>query len=226
MRKLIIIIISVSFCLAIKAQDTIVKRTGDKLVVKLVEINATDIKYKRLDLLDGPLFSLAKQEISYVIYSNGTKDSFQAYVPPPAKPEFFVQDLSIQQSGKYFYYKERKLPERDMLAVVKKQNDLKLNLMVKAVERDRFIQNMTSDASVTLGVIGTYLYVKNQPRRGGGRRGGYTGQSATQVQGQKNGEYLMLGAIACELASVYFIFDRKKNDRILVGAYNQLIAIH
>ncbi len=209
----------------IKAQDTIVKRSGEKVVVKLMEVNSDNVKFKRMDNLEGPLYTMTKQEISYISYANGTKESFENYVPPAPKPEFHFQDLTIQQSGKYFYYKERPLHERDMLVVAKNLNDNKINLMVKTVERDRFIQNITLGAAITCEVAGLYVYNKNRPKRGKGK-GSYRGPSAAQIQGQKNGEYLMLAGLGCEIASIYFIFDRRKNDRILVGAYNQLVTIH
>lgn len=225
--KYFVILFLLSFgSLALHAQDTILKRNGERMIVKLTEINTTEAKYKRLDYLEGPVFVIPLQEISFLMYANGTKESYENFTPTVAKPTFVPQDLTILPSGKYYYYKERKITERDMLAVTKNYNDDKINLMIKTVERDRFIQNITTDASVLCGVSGLYLFVKNQPKRGRRGGGGPPTQSTAQVQGQKNGEYLMLTALACEMASIYFVFDRKKNAHILVGAYNRLITIH
>ena len=226
MKRYSLIIFLLFSSLMIKAQDTIVKRSGEKVVVKLMEVNIDNVKFKRMDNLEGPLYTMTKQEISFILYANGTKESFENYFPPTPKPEFHVQDLTIQQSGKYFYYKERLLHERDMLAVAKNLNDNKINLMIKTVERDRFIQNITLGAAITCEVTGLVIYSRNRGGGGGRGRGRYRGPSAAQLQGQKNGEYLMLAGLGCEIASIYFIFDRRKNDRILVGAYNQLVTIH
>lgn len=200
------------------------KRSGEKVIVKLTEINSGEVKYKRFDYLEGPVFVMPKQEISFLKYSNGVVESFENFKAPVIKSDAAPTDLTILPSGRFYYYKERKIPERDMLAITKKQNDPRINLMIKTVERDRFIQNVTNGASIACGISGLFLYVKNQPQRG--RRGGPPSQSSAQVQGQKNGEYLMLASLACQMASIYFVFDRRKNARILVGAYNQLITIH
>ena len=54
-----------------KAQDTIVKRNGEKVTVKLMEVNPNDVRYKRLDYLEGPLFTVQKQDIKFIVYANG-----------------------------------------------------------------------------------------------------------------------------------------------------------
>jgi len=225
MKKHLLFALLLFVSLAAKAQDTIIKRNGDKLVVKLIEVNVNDVKYKLLDYLEGPMFTISKQDIKEIGYANGKKESFESYVPPSVTHQEYVpQDLTIQTSGKYFYYKDKKIRERDMLAVTQKLNDKKINLMVKTVERDRFIQNMTTDASIACGVVGMYMYVVNRaPQRS--RRGPPQSQSATQLQKQKDGEYLMLAGIACETVSICYIFNRRNHDRILVNAFNSAITI-
>ena len=208
------------------SQDTIVKRNGEKLIVKIMEVNTDNIRYKKTDYIEGPLFMLLKQDISSITYSNGSKDSFENYVPPAVpKQNFVLPDLSIQTSGKFYYYKERKITERDMLAVAGKVNDPKLNLIIKSVDQKRFIQNMTLAGGITLFVVGLDIYARNQPSRGRGRGAPRQPTTSAQTQGQNNGKYLMLGGLACEVASIYFVFDRRKQAHILVGAYNKMIGL-
>ncbi|KIC92640.1 hypothetical protein OI18_21930 [Flavihumibacter solisilvae] len=64
---------SVSVCFS---QDTITKRSGEDMRVKVLEVNQSDIKYKKYDNLEGPTFSLLKSEIVMIRYSNGTRDMF------------------------------------------------------------------------------------------------------------------------------------------------------
>lgn len=40
----------------IQAQDVITKRNGDEILAKILEVNPTEIKYKRYDNPDGPLY--------------------------------------------------------------------------------------------------------------------------------------------------------------------------
>ena len=210
--------------LFIKAQDTIVTRNGEKIISKLVEVNPTNIRYKRFDYLDGPLFMLEKQDIKFILYGNGMKDSFENYVAPPAPAvKFPVVDLTMQTSGRSYFYKERRIGEPDMLAVAGKLNDPKINLMIKKTEEKRLIQNVTRVAGIPLFISGFYIYESNRPRRS--RRGAPSPASvSSRVQAQKNGEYLMLGAVASELASVYFTIDRRRHAHIVVDAYNKEIS--
>lgn len=200
-----------------RSQDTIVKRNGEKITVKLMEVNPNDVRYKRLDYLEGPLFTVQKQDIKFIVYANGIKDSFENYVaPPPIKENFPAPDLSMQTSGRYYYYKERRLDEPDMLAVARKINDPKINLMIQKVEEKRFIQNSTRIASLPIFAAGLYIYSTSLPTR---KRSSIS--SPTRINAQQNGEYLMLGALACDLVSVYFSFDRKRHANIVLNAYNK-----
>lgn len=206
----------------LQAQDTLVKRNGEKLMVKMMEVNPTDVHYKRSDLPDGPLYTLQKEEIKVVIYSNGIKESFENYIPQVVKEKAVPVDLSMQSSGNKYYFKEHRIAEPDMLAVASKPNDKKINLMIKKVDELKFIEKTTMIASIPIFIFGYYVYLKNQPRRT--RRQVAATTTAKQAQGRMNGEYLMLGAITCEIVSVSFKFSRTKHAHMVVDTYNKTIA--
>ena len=219
MKRILLFSLIFFFHNFIFSQDTILKRNGEKLIVKILEVNTDNIRYKRLDYLEGPLFMLSKQEIDFIVYGNGSKESFENYAPPaPPKQNLLPIDLTIQPSGQYYYYKERRITERDMLAVTSKQKNKEIDLMIKSVEQKRFIKNACLIGGFTLFGAGAVTILKNEPRRGRGRR---QQASAAQLQGQKNGEYIMLGGLACEIASVYFTINKRKSAHLLVDAYNR-----
>lgn len=58
------------------AQDVITKTSGEELKVKVLEVTQTEVKYKRFDQQDGPIFAISKSEIFMLKYQNGTKDVF------------------------------------------------------------------------------------------------------------------------------------------------------
>jgi len=65
-------------------EDVINFRSGKVLTAKVLEITETHIKYKRCDNLDGPVFSINKNDIASVKYPNGTVETFElAYTPLP-----------------------------------------------------------------------------------------------------------------------------------------------
>ncbi len=68
------------------SQDTIVKITKDTLQAKILEVGLSEIRYKRFDNPEGPVFVISKSEIVLIRYENGSTDSFPSTqtTPPTA----------------------------------------------------------------------------------------------------------------------------------------------
>jgi hypothetical protein len=58
----------------LSAQDIIVKRNGDELQCRILEVSKNEVKYKRWTNQDGPAFSEKKSNIFMIKYENGEKD--------------------------------------------------------------------------------------------------------------------------------------------------------
>ena len=54
--------------------DNIVKTDKTEVKAKIIEITNDAIKYKPFDNVEGPIYSLPKNEVYYVLYANGKKD--------------------------------------------------------------------------------------------------------------------------------------------------------
>jgi hypothetical protein len=61
------------------SQDLILKKNGDEIKSKVVEILKTEIKYKKFENLNGPVYSLDITEVFMVRYENGSKDVFNQF---------------------------------------------------------------------------------------------------------------------------------------------------
>ena len=74
MKKLLLILL----CLPMIGfgQDNIILFDGEEIVAKIIEININDIKYKKISNLDGPLYTLDKNEVFMIKYANGEKEVF------------------------------------------------------------------------------------------------------------------------------------------------------
>lgn len=225
MKNLFLFVSVLLSTLVLNAQDTLVKRNGETLAIKLTEINPDNLKYKRFDYQDGPLFTIPKEEVKLIIYQNGKKELFENYIPPPIVKAAPGEDVSILMSGKYFYYKERRIREPDMLSIVYKLNDKRLNAMGKNVERLKLIQNLTTLLGASLFMYGIYEYQSNRPRpQRRGRGGGAPIATTANLQAQNNGKILMLCGLASGIVSISFMIDRRKHDRFVVDAYNKYIG--
>ncbi len=62
------------------AQDIVFKKNGDEIKTKVLEVNILDIKYKKWENQQGPLYTLPKNEIFMIKYQNGDKDVFKEEV--------------------------------------------------------------------------------------------------------------------------------------------------
>lgn len=58
------------------SQDILTKKTGDDIKAKVLEVTTTEVKYKKFDNLNGPVFSILKSELLLIRYENGSKDVF------------------------------------------------------------------------------------------------------------------------------------------------------
>jgi hypothetical protein len=61
------------------SQDLILKKNGDEIKSKVVEILKTEIKYKKFENLSGPVYSIDITEVFMVRYENGSKDVFNQF---------------------------------------------------------------------------------------------------------------------------------------------------
>lgn len=63
------------------SQDTLITRDSIKEAVKLIEISQTQLKYKRFNNPDGPLFVIDKSQVYMIIYQNGKRELFESTQP-------------------------------------------------------------------------------------------------------------------------------------------------
>jgi hypothetical protein len=86
MKRLHIFLLFAFTCLAasLAAQDIIVKHNGDSLLVKVVEVGTSEVKYRLPEEADGPLYGLEKFEIRSIRYKSGRTEYFEVN---PIAPE-------------------------------------------------------------------------------------------------------------------------------------------
>lgn len=63
-------------------QDIITLRNGDEIQAKVTEVMQDEIKYKRFDNLEGPVYSMNKSEIFSIKYESGHKEVMKEQPQP------------------------------------------------------------------------------------------------------------------------------------------------
>lgn len=71
MKKFLFIVCALMAAVTLFAQDIIVTKEAQKIDAKILEVSTSEIRYKELDNLDGPVFMLRTDEINSIIYANG-----------------------------------------------------------------------------------------------------------------------------------------------------------
>lgn len=147
MMKKLVFLLFISI-LKLTAQDTIRFTDGRATAVKVNEITEAEIKYNRWDNITGPVYIVPTNEVRYIRYVNGMKDTFAVAKPKvnepvpetPAYVDFVPKDAGFQKiqivGKKKLFYDHRKLNDNDFFGVIKKHPDQGLkNLMIKEFSR-------------------------------------------------------------------------------------------
>lgn len=80
-RNLLLLVVCLS-CNIILAQDIIVKKNGEEIKSKVIEITPDAIKYKEYDFQDGPLKSIYSSDAAMIIYEDGRREIIESKAPP------------------------------------------------------------------------------------------------------------------------------------------------
>jgi hypothetical protein len=70
-------------------------RSSENIIVKVIEVGTTEVKYKKQDNLNGPMFSILKSDLLMIKYENGTTDDFSS-IKKIEVADFSALDASFQ----------------------------------------------------------------------------------------------------------------------------------
>ncbi|MES2590940.1 MAG: hypothetical protein V4608_03560 [Bacteroidota bacterium] len=187
------------------AQDTLIMKTNAEIVGKITEINQTEIKYKKADNINGPVYVANKWEVSKVKYSNGTTDVFNLEKPLSTSQN----NPELIKNGGFYFYGDKKLKERQMQATLLSFNNPEITHYVKRARTDKGLQYVGFGAiplgGLALIVGSTILNYVRKP---------------TDGQVAAAGVLAGLGVV-CIGTSIYFKIDRKRSNATAVKLYNK-----
>jgi hypothetical protein len=87
------------------SQDILTKKTGEDILAKIIEVTISEVKYKKFDNQNGPIFSILKSDLLLIRYENGSKDIFNE-VKKTETSKSTLDDLYADgQSDANKYYK-------------------------------------------------------------------------------------------------------------------------
>lgn len=100
MKKTLATMLFLLIVMTMAAQDLIFKRDGSKVEAIIVERNEFDIRYRRINYQNGPLFLVNLSDLDSIIYANGDIEVFvlESEIVPP---------LTKDSHNHYFYHGNR-----------------------------------------------------------------------------------------------------------------------
>jgi len=107
MKKLFLLIILALSSSMIKAQDTLTMKSGENIIVKIIEVGSTEVKYKKVTNINGPIYSTLKSDLMLIRYENGSKDDFSSINIESPKSDEYQYNQGYNDATKY--YKSYKL---------------------------------------------------------------------------------------------------------------------
>lgn len=85
MKKILFLLIVLTFGFKAKSQDAIVKKDNTEIAAKVQELIGDLIKYKDFDNLDGPIKNIAIADVKFILYANGKKEYFGLNTTKPVE---------------------------------------------------------------------------------------------------------------------------------------------
>jgi hypothetical protein len=87
-----VFVLTITICCS---QDVVLKKSGEEISVKVLEIGNTEIIYKNFNNQEEPVFTMLKSEIFMISYKNGVKDIFTED-DTDAQPSYSDEELIMK----------------------------------------------------------------------------------------------------------------------------------
>ena len=144
---LFVIVLLISF--ETKAQDTIYLNVENAIIVaKILEVNSSNLKYKKYSNLDGPAYTIEKDKIKKVVYKNGTVETYASVDNSQENIDRQVSDKLIAGSRVFLEYSqtegEKNVDGDDAVNMLKDYFEKKTScVVVNSIEEADFIVNLS-----------------------------------------------------------------------------------
>ena len=164
-------------------QDTLVTRNGQLILGNVMEVTTTEIKYKKMEVADGPVYTERKSSIAKIKYKNGYTDILPEMKEETAtvKKEVGNEDyrgekLPLVPRGRKYLYGDNLISENQMHKMLLSLNNPEITKAVKSAKSAKAGQYMGFGAIpfAMIGVLGIGLSsVEDYPEESDLRKAGY-----------------------------------------------------
>jgi hypothetical protein len=121
-----------------RAQDTISLRNGGAIIVKVIEVSPTQIKYKKWNMPEEPIYIENKFLVERISYASGFKEylSLQKFIAADSNQSANLRGIYNKikrKSNSHFEFSNQIINESQLSTILKASNDKEIiNLALKA----------------------------------------------------------------------------------------------
>lgn len=149
---------------AVLAQDILIKKNGDELQCKVVELGTEKITYlikAANDSTGSDTLTLLKSEVFMIRYANGSKDVFETAPSAPAATEYVQSQNELQAPesekieihGRRFYYQNRPIGKNRVMRILRAEKDKDINAYIAKSIACSVFSPILKFASIPVGVV-------------------------------------------------------------------------
>ena len=184
----------------------------------IIEITPIEIKYKKHNLQDGPLYVDNKSDIKMIIFANGMRETFEE-----ANPKLIIQNNTSNQVAEnlnndiedhkmYYIYQNYKIGQPQMQSILMQTKDKKIMKLVVEAQTARKRETIFI-ATFPLAIGGMYII-------------SYASSYSNRNNADSNIYYAIGGvaiaaAIACPIVSIANKHKKMNCNTAAIKLYNQ-----
>ena len=102
MKNLKTILLVVATTNILQAQDTIYTKNGTTIPAKVFEVTQHEVRYQKSSNLEGPVYTIDKNNVSLIEYKNGTKDVFAGDQSQASQSQPNQNNNNYNKDGSYY----------------------------------------------------------------------------------------------------------------------------
>lgn len=197
------------------SQDTIFYKNATKVVAIVKEVSQTEVQYKKVDMPDGPMYIVSKNDLTKIIYKNGyTEEIKSTVVETPSQPFTVTYAVPISEGKPTISYSDTRRDSKLKVLINKHPDELVKTTLIgyhKSMRSLKAGQDATRTVAVVFGALTIPASVISVLAV---TLGGGDSWIALPVT---------TGAVAlvCTAAAVTLNINLKKKRRAFVNLYNQ-----
>ncbi|MBL4652523.1 MAG: hypothetical protein JKY53_06610 [Flavobacteriales bacterium] len=168
------------FAVASYAQDVIVKKNGEEIEAKIIEVHETEIHYKKHNNQVGPTYILNVTSLKEIRYENGDIEEYKT-AKKSKKNSYSIKksEKIVVRSGQY-YYQDSQISSKKVKQLFAQHNSDEAITMWNRAGLNHGISYAANIISYPI-VILAYFYPFNAPFSGAIQIGGYFVSAGLQV---------------------------------------------